>query len=221
MTTAGAIVFDLDGTLVDSLPDLLWTTNALLAELGRPPVAKETVRRWIGDGARKLIERALNATGGMPDRPLVDLYRRFLSLYRPHLTTDSRPFPGVADVVKALKRDGHLLGVCTNKPTDLAVAMLRSLDLLMPFSAVIGGDGVPARKPHPDHLRATLTAMGAGDRPAVMVGDGINDVAAARGAGIPVIVVAFGYGEVKACELGGDIVIDCFSDLPAALRAYL
>jgi phosphoglycolate phosphatase len=218
---AGAVVFDLDGTLVDSLPDLLWTTNTLLDELGRPPVSAAAVRRWIGDGAAVLVQRALAATGGAPDIPSADLLGRFLALYGTHLAVDSRPFPGAADAMRALRQAGHLLGVCTNKPTDLAVALLASLDLLPAFGAVIGGDGVSARKPHPDHLLATLAAMGAGDRRAVMVGDGANDVAAARGAEIPVVVVGFGYSMVEPRALGGDAVIDSFAELPAVVARIL
>jgi phosphoglycolate phosphatase len=211
-----AFLFDLDGTLVDSLPDLAWAMNRLLDEIGRPPVALEDVRRWVGDGASTLVERCLEATGGLPKRPLGEAVSSFLAHYRGHAAVDSRVYPGVVGTLAGLAAAGHPLGVCTNKPTDLSLIVLSELGLDKFFSAVVGGDGVARRKPHPDHILATLTAMGVSGREALMVGDSRNDVIAARAAGIPVVVVRFGYAQGAPEALGGDLVIDRYEDLPAA-----
>lgn len=213
-----AILFDLDGTLVDSLPDLLGATNRLLADLARPPVSGPELRQWVGDGAALLVERALAATGGLPAPGKAAMVERFLEFYQGHTADESRPYPGVRATLEALGRRGHPLGVCTNKPTRLSLEMLKSLDLFGFFRAVVGGDGAPARKPDPRHLWATLEAMGCAGRPAMMVGDSLNDVAAARAAAMPVVVVSFGYCRGDPHALGADLVIGDFSRLAEAVQ---
>ena len=212
-----AILFDLDGTLVDSLPDLRQAVNRLLGDLGRPPVSAAELRLWVGDGAAILVERALTATGGMPADGAKAMLGRFLAHYRGHTADESRPYPGVVDTLESLRRRGHPLGVCTNKPTALSLEMLQTLDLLPYFQAVVGGDGVAARKPDPGHLRATLEAMGCAGAKALMVGDSANDVVAARAAAMPVVVVAFGYCRGDPRDLGADVVIDDFARLAEAV----
>lgn len=216
-----AILFDLDGTLVDSLPDMAWSMNQLLAELGRKPTTLADMRTWVGDGVAVLVERCLMATGGLPEQPLAEVVKRYLAFYRTHVAVETRPFPGVLATLKALRAAGHPLGVCTNKPTDLSLLLLDGLGLTGFFSAVIGGDSVPERKPHPGHLRATLDAMRMSDRNALMVGDSPNDVAAAKAAGIPVVVVGFGYTRIPAEALGADVVIADFADLPRDAAKFL
>ncbi|HIJ63717.1 MAG TPA: phosphoglycolate phosphatase [Rhodospirillaceae bacterium] len=208
-----AILFDLDGTLVDSLPDLFAATNRLLADLGRPAVSGQDLRQWVGDGAAALVERALTATGGLPEGGMAPMVRRFLDHYRGHTADESRPYPGVAETLALLRRRGHRLGVCTNKPTALSLELLGALDLLPFFLAVVGGDTAPARKPDPRHLWATLEAMGCAGAKALMVGDSLNDVAAARAAGLPVVVMSFGYCRGDPGALGADAVIDDFARL--------
>jgi phosphoglycolate phosphatase len=216
-----AILFDLDGTLVDSLPDLAWAINQLLAELARKPASLDDVRSWVGDGVSVLVERCLMETGGLPDLPLADAIKCYLGYYRGHATVDTRPFPGVLATLTALRTAGHPLGVCTNKPTDLSIQLLDALGMSDFFLAVIGGDGASSRKPHPEHLWETLDAMGMRDRKALMVGDSLNDVAAAKAAGIPVVAVSFGYTRIPVETMGADVVIDDFADLIREAARFL
>lgn len=216
-----AVLFDLDGTLVDSLPDLAWAMNQLLGELGREPTTLAEMRTWVGDGAAVLVERCLMATGGLPEQPLAEAIKRFLAFYRTHTAVETRPFPGVLATLTALCAAGHPLGVCTNKPTDLSLLLLDALGMTHYFSAIIGGDSVPERKPHPGHLWATLEAMQMKGRKALMVGDSPNDVAAAKAAGIPVVVVGFGYTQIPATAMGANIVIADFADLPRDAAKFL
>lgn len=213
------LVLDLDGTLIDSAPDLHAATNLLLAEAGRPPLSLPAVTAMIGDGVATLIERAFAATGAPPaaaDMPR--LTRRFLDAYqdpaREHLT---RAYPGVAETLDRLRAAGLRLAVCTNKIEAAAVAALREVGLADLLDAIVGSDTVPARKPDPAHVRAALDRIGVAPDRAAMVGDGPNDVAAARAAGLPVLLVSYGYGRAPVAALGADRVIERFADLPAAL----
>lgn len=213
-----AVVFDLDGTLVDSAEDLCAALNRLMAEERLPPLAVLEVVPMIGDGAAKLVERAITAAGGTPGQRLAELTRRFLAHYEPHAADATRAVPGVAEALDALAARGLALGVCTNKPEQATRAILRALDLEHRFTAVIGGDSAPgARKPDPATVMAVLERLGAGPREAVMVGDSGNDVAAARAAGMPVLLRAGGYTGVPAEELGADGVFTSFADLPKAI----
>ena len=221
MSVPAAVLFDLDGTLVDSLPALRRAMNALLAEMGRPPVGADELRGWIGDGARALVERCLVASGGLSDLPLADSVKRYLAHYRGHTAEDCQPYPGVGGALRALKEAGHPLGVCTNKPTDLSVELLTALGLAPFFSAIVGGDAVARPKPDGLHVLTTLDRMGAAGHRALMVGDSANDVAAARAAGCPVVVVSFGYSQVVPKDLGADAVIDDFADLTRVAARYL
>jgi phosphoglycolate phosphatase len=208
--------------LVDSLPDLAWAMNQLLDEMGRKPATLAEVRTWVGDGAAVLVERCLMATGGLPNRPLAEAVERFLAYYRTHVAVETRPYPGVLAALTALSAAGHPLGVCTNKATDLSILLLDALDMRRFFSAVIGGDSVAERKPHPGHLRAALDAMQVNNgRKVLMVGDSPNDVAAAKAAGIPVVVVGFGYTQIPAEAMGADVVIANFADLARDAAKYL
>ncbi|OIQ81005.1 phosphoglycolate phosphatase, chromosomal [mine drainage metagenome] len=216
-----ALLFDLDGTLVDSLPDMLRAMNVFLAALGRRAVSGQEVGRWVGDGAQALVERALAATGGLPQGALKSLTADYIACYRGHAAGETRPYPGVTAVLEQLHAQGHPMAVCTNKPYDLAIEVLQGLGLLDRFQAVLGGDSLPVKKPDPAPLRAALAAMGAERRRALMVGDTRNDVLAARGAGLPVAVVAFGYGAEDPRGLGGDVLIEDFADLPRLAAAYL
>ncbi|HLN23939.1 MAG TPA: phosphoglycolate phosphatase [Patescibacteria group bacterium] len=216
-----AIVFDLDGTLVDSLPDMLRAMNGLLADLGRRAARPDEIRGWVGDGARVLVEHGLAATGGLPDQPVAELVARYIDHYRGHAAHETRLYPGVRETLEGLKAAGHRLAVCTNKPYALAVEVLEGLELSDLFVAVLGGDSVAVKKPDPGHLRATLAAMGAAEGRALMVGDSSNDVAAARGAGVPVVAVSFGYARIDPRQLGADEVIDNFTQLPVVAARFL
>lgn len=214
-----AVVFDLDGTLVDSAPDLRVAVNRMLAEHGRRALDLDEVIGMIGDGATKLVERAL-AAGGGPAGDLAAHTRRFLDLYEGNAADATRPYDGVPETLAALRGAGVVLGVCTNKPEKATLEVLRDLDLARWFTAVVGGDSLDGvRKPDPRALLAAVARLGTSPDHAVMVGDNANDVGAARAAGIPVIVRAGGYSRTPAAELGADAVIDAFADLPAALAA--
>lgn len=220
---AGAtIVFDLDGTLVDSAPDLVRALNETLDLEGLPRVKLETVRQMVGRGARVLIERATTAQGvSFSPTRLDELTEEFVRFYAADIARHTKPFPGVPEALTTLASLGAKFVVCTNKRTGLSEQLLDALDLSRHFSAVIGADAVVERKPHPDHYRAAVTAAGGVLRRSLMVGDSIADVAAARGAGAPVIVYRHGYCDTGADQLGADVLLDRFSDLAPACRRLL
>lgn len=212
------VVFDLDGTLIDSAPDIARAVDDTLAQFGRPPVGVERVRGMIGDGATMLLKRALQATGGEPAEPaaLDDVLRRFLDIYFEQSAEPSCLYPGVTGTLEALDAAGVRLGLCTNKPERITRKLLDLLGIAPLFAAVAGGDTLPYKKPDGRHLAWVIDRLGGGS--AAMVGDNANDVKAARGAGVPVVAVSFGYPRMPLEELGADIVIDRFDELPGALR---
>lgn len=220
---AGAtIAFDLDGTLVDTAPDLVGAVNSLLLQEGLPSLALESARMMIGRGARALIERGFEAAGAPLDPAATpELVERFIDIYRARIADDSQPFEGVEDALEVLAQGGATLCVCTNKRTDLSLALLDALGMTRRFAAVVGADKAPAAKPDPRHLLAAIAAAGGRSDRALMVGDSISDVDAARAAATPSIVVSFGYTEVPAPELGADHLIDHFRDLPALAARLL
>lgn len=217
-----AIVFDLDGTLVDTAPDLHATLNVVLEDLGCAGVSLEQVRAMVGDGVRALLERGLRA-GGMVlhEAAMTAATAHYLRHYGTNLARSSRPFPGVTVALDALADRGFRLAVCTNKPHALSLALLEALGLLARFDAVVGGDHLAMRKPDPGHLLGTLAAAGAKREGSVMVGDSRNDVAVARAAGLPVVLVSFGYTAVPARALGADAIIDDFAELAVAIGKVL
>jgi phosphoglycolate phosphatase len=212
------IVFDLDGTLVDTAPDLVDTLNMLFEREGLPAVPYETARKLIGGGARAMIARGLEAEGRLaPPAELEGLVADFLAHYSEHLADRSRPFPGVVDTLDALKAKGFRFAVCTNKFERLAVHLLDALKLSDHFAAVCGPDTFGIPKPDPEVLRKTIAAAGGDPHRAVMVGDSITDIRTAHAAAIPVIAVDFGYTERPVSELGPDRIISHFSQVPAAI----
>jgi phosphoglycolate phosphatase len=220
---AGAvIVFDLDGTLVDTAPDLVGTLNVLLAEEGLAPLPLEHARPLIGHGARRLIERGFQAANAPLEATRIPgLFDRFLARYLAHIADESRPFPGAVEALSRMKASGARLAVCTNKPTDLSTALLDALDMTRLFAAVVGPDAAPAAKPDPRHLETAVRAAGGSMDRAVMIGDAATDAGAARAAGAPLILVSFGYTETPAAELSPDILIDHFDQLPDACARLL
>lgn len=215
-----ALLFDLDGTLVHSVPDLRVAANTLLAEHGRPPLSDEAVAGMVGNGVRKLVERAWRATGPEPadDAALDALVRRFMVHYDAHPADLTRPFDGLVPTLQHLAEAGHPMGVCTNKPYEATTAILEQLGLARFFQAVVGGGSTPHLKPHPEPVLTALRMLGREPAEAVFVGDSENDTRAARAAGMPVICVTFGYRHCALEDLDADALIDRFDALPTAIE---
>lgn len=215
-------VFDLDGTLVETAPDLHAVLAEVMAEQGRPVPDLAAVRAMIGDGARALLVKAFAAHGEALTGPELDrLYARFVEIYTEAPCRHSTLFPGVEPCLASLRARGWRLAVCTNKPQAPSLGVLEALGLLRHLEVVVGGDVLAVRKPDPAHLAAALAPFGAAAADAVMVGDSRNDLLTARGLGVPCVLVSFGYTAVPARELGADRVVDDFAQLPAVLDGLL
>ena len=215
-----AVVFDLDGTLIDSAPDVVAALNRLLAEEGRRMVGLDEGRLMVGEGARALVERGFIATG--PEAgpaALDDLTRRYIAIYRCDPVVETIVYPGVVEVLKLLAASGVAMGVCTNKPDEMSRLVLEALGLADYFGAVVGGDALPVKKPDAGHLNAVVKRLAAKAESTIYVGDSITDAQTAHEADIPFIAVTYGYSRVSPQELGAEFLIDSFADLPAALMA--
>jgi phosphoglycolate phosphatase len=212
------IIFDLDGTLVDTAPDLIDTLNTVLGREGLPAIADDEARAFIGHGARRMIELAV---AGRSAGDVQHIYSNFLAHYSEHLTDRSRPFPGVEAALDTLAARGCTFAVCTNKLEWLSVRLLNSLGLAGRFAAICGQDTFAVQKPHPEALLGTLRRAGGSLDRAVMVGDSQTDIAAARAALMPVVAVDFGYTDVPIRELDPDRILSHFSCLPRAVEALL
>jgi phosphoglycolate phosphatase len=209
---ARTLLLDLDGTLVDTVPDLAPALNRLMASRGLAPFSHPETAAMVGDGVAVLVGRAFAARGLTPDdRAIAD----FSADYSRHAAVESRAYPGVPELLRDLAASGWRLAVCTNKPEAAARHLLETLDLMRLMCAVGGGDSFPVRKPDPAHLLATLRAAGGDPASTVMVGDHANDVAAAHGAGVKSVFVTWGYGPI-AMSRGADAIAD---DLPAMMEA--
>lgn len=216
------IAFDLDGTLVDTAPDLVGALNTILAQETLPPLPFDEVRLMVGRGARALLERGFAAAGAPLDAGRAPrLVERFIAVYLDRIADQSAPFPGVIEVLTALKAAGAKLVVCTNKLTNLSDALLEAVGLLSFFDAVVGADSAPAAKPDGRHVAAAVAAVGGDLARAVMVGDSVNDALGARNAGVPSVLVSFGYTEDPVETLGADLVIHSFLDVPDACVTLL
>jgi phosphoglycolate phosphatase len=222
MTLQPTVVFDLDGTLVDTAPDLVVTLNTIFAREGLPPVTYEAARNMVGGGARMMIERGLAADGrNLPAAEVGRLVRDFIEHYSAHIADASRPFQGVEAALDEFARLGCRLAVCTNKLEWLSARLLDVLGLSGRFAAICGADTFGVSKPNPEILRGTIGRAGGRIERAVMVGDSGTDIATARAAHIPVVAVDFGYTETPVAQLGADRVISRFADLPAAVFELL
>jgi phosphoglycolate phosphatase len=208
------LLLDLDGTLVDSVPDLAAALNRLLRARGLAPLTRAEIEPMVGDGVAKLVERAFAARRQAPDAGALAEYS---ADYGAHAAVETKPYPGVTDALRLLADDGWLLAVCTNKPEAAARSLLGALGLAHYFATIGGGDSFPVRKPDPAHLLATLTAAGGEPAHAVMAGDHANDVAAARGAALPCIFAAWGYGPLAMAD-GAAAVAHDFAELAAIAR---
>lgn len=214
--TARTILFDLDGTLVDTLPDLTASLNRIIGTHRLQPFATPEVAAMIGDGMARLLARALAARGQADDPALV---ARFEADYFSHVAVASRPYPGTVETLAALERAGWRLAVATNKPERAAIQLLEALDLKGFFKAVTGGDSLPVRKPDPRHLLAALRLAGGNPDRAAMLGDHANDIRAARAAGIVPVFALWGYGRKEMAD--GAETASTISALPAILEKIM
>lgn len=214
------IVFDLDGTLVETASDLHRVVAMIMVEESLEPPSLALVRDMIGDGARTLVARAFAAAGReLASDELDAIYARFLERYTAEPCRDSAVYEGVVEALRALAAEGVKLGVCTNKPQRASELIVEQLGLAELVPVVVGGDAVANRKPHPDHIRETVRRLGGDVADAVMVGDSRNDLVAARAAGMPCILVSFGYSAEPVATLGAEAVVDRFDQLGPALAA--
>lgn len=210
-----ALVFDLDGTLVDSLPDLRAALNEMLRGLARRELSANEVRGMIGDGTHALVGRALRATGEVVD--VEKSHRRFLDFYEAAPTRLSRLYPDVATTLRSLIGLGARLAICTNKQQAATLAVLDGFNIAQYFEVIVGGDVVPFRKPDPRHLLTALEQLQAAPSDAVMIGDNENDYAAARAAGTAVLLIRYGYLRVPPETLAPDAWLEQFAEIPTAL----
>lgn len=215
-----AIIWDLDGTLVDSAPDLATALNAVLDKRGFFTLTTEEVRTMIGNGVPKLVERGFNAVGMRPDEKQLDgLVAMFVKEYRACATDQTRPYPGMVEVLEEIRGMNIPMGICTNKPEGFTRQILEGLGLARFFSSVVGGDTTSARKPDPEPVLACLRGLLAEPALSLMIGDSVHDVRAARAAGVTVGVVPWGYRAAPVETLGADFILHDPSGLPGMIRA--
>ncbi len=217
---APTIVFDLDGTLVDTAPDLVGTLNVIFTREGLAPIPYDDARPMIGAGARTMLERGLLKEGRILPHAEVDrLVADFIAHYAEHIADKSLVFPGLETALDTLSAQGCRLAVCTNKLEWLSVRLLDRLDLTRRFAAICGADTFNIPKPNPEILRRTIHRAGGDPAAAIMVGDSATDVDTARAAGIPVIAVDFGYSEIPVAHTNPDRVIGHYNQLTDAITA--
>ena len=216
------LLLDLDGTLVDTAPDLTAALNHVLASHSLKPVRVDQIRDVVGVGAVACLKKGFLINGyPFDEASLADGRSQFIDYYTANICRESQLYANVEQVLKHLKGAGHNLGVCTNKPEALAIALLTSIGIAPLFDTICGSDTVANRKPHPDHILTALERACGEVGACVMVGDTRADVEAAKAAGIPVIVMAYGYSDIPAQDLGSDLVLDAFSALPDALAKII
>ena len=218
------VMIDLDGTLIDSVPDLAAAANRMLADLGRAVWDEVHYRAWIGNGVPRFVKRAL--TGEMQAEPEEKLNEQALALFRMHYSAAvsdlSRPYPGVVEALERLTAQGFSLACITNKAEAFTLPLLRNLDLYKYFQLVLSGDSLPKQKPDPLPLRHACEHFGIDPSHGVLVGDSSNDVQAARAAGMPVICVTYGYNHGHDIRQSlPDAVVDSLTEVPPYLKLYV
>lgn len=214
-----SIVFDLDGTLVDSAPDLCSALNFVLKNAGLPTFKLEDMRKYVGQGARGLISQALEALDKEYPDEVIDLwFDDFIDYYQDHIADLSTPFPGLHQLLDRLVSQNVKMGVCTNKRESLSRLLLEKLNLIDYFPVIMGADSLPVRKPDPLHLVRTIENLSGTPDRAVLIGDSETDILTAKAAQIPIIAVSFGYSLDPIHELGADAVIHHFDELESALK---
>ena len=212
------VIFDLDGTLVDTAPDLITALNHTIVAEGLTAVGYEDITHLVGQGAKMMIQRAYHLQGLTLDEDAVEpLLARFIEFYLAEMPGDSKPYPGVIAAMERLSAAGYRLAVCTNKIEQLALPLVEKLGLSGHFALITGGDTFEVRKPHAGHILGTIERAGGDPQQSVMIGDSINDILAARNAGIPSVAVSFGYSDVPVEELQASTVIHAYEQLTPAL----
>jgi phosphoglycolate phosphatase len=215
------VVFDLDGTLVDTAPDLAEATNYVLGTVGLDRVSELEIRPFVGHGALAMIDGAIKAHGRtLSERELHDLFEVFIAYYTAHIADRSVPYPHVVTTLETLRNAGATLAVCTNKIEMQAKAVLSALKLDGYFAALTGRDTLGAYKPDPKHLTGTIARAGGRPETAVMVGDSETDIRTAKAANIPIVAVSFGYSVDPIASYGPDAIIDDYRNLPAAIGKF-
>ena len=222
MLNGATIVFDLDGTMIDTAPDLIAAANHTLEQNGMPRLPARIIQPAVGYGAREMIHTAMESLGRSPsDDELTRMTEEFVAYYADNILIDSRAFPGLAAALDELKREGAILAVCTNKREGLAKKLLAGLELGGYFAFIAGRETFPRSKPDPAHLLETIRAAGGDPSHAIMTGDSSADSLAAQGGGVPFIAVSFGYGESPVDVLEPDAIIHSLADLIPALHRLL
>lgn len=215
--TPALLIFDLDGTLVNTGPQITRAWGRILTELGREPLLQDAVERMVGDGAAKLVERGLAATGGPPTEPSFEaIVERYAATLAAEPIDAGDLYPSVPETLGRFAAAGHRMAVCTNKPAKAAETALEMTGIRHFFDSVVGGGSAPALKPDPAPVRAILEHHGCRSRQAVMIGDHENDVRAAHAAGVPAILVTYGYAKPAQATFGAHS-IDSFDALPGAI----
>lgn len=216
------IAFDLDGTLVETAPDLIGTLNRMLAARDIPRMPVESAQHLVGHGALALLRHGFQEAGApWHEAEAQTLLDEFLADYIRNIAEFSRPYDGVITTLERLAARGALLCVATNKRTDLSVALIAALDMTHHFAVICGPDRVTARKPDGAHIREAVSMSGGDPARAIMIGDGAPDVQAAKSAGVPSVVVSFGYTPIPAQDLGGDVLVDHFDEVEAAIDGLI
>ena len=216
------LVFDLDGTLIDTAPDLISTVNRILATQKLAPLPSDLLRPKISFGARAMIETALRAHRIEPDEPKLDeLFELFIEMYMDNIAVDSRPFDGINLVLDTFRKRGTKLAVCTNKREDMTLVLLKALNLDHRFDTIAGRDTFDVFKPHPDHLTRTIDRAGGKSSRAIMIGDSQTDISTADAADIPVIGVTFGYSDPPMQQLHPTRMIDDYAQFDKTVSDLL
>jgi phosphoglycolate phosphatase len=212
------VVFDLDGTLIETADDLLFSLNHVLGQNDLPGVERDELRRYVGQGGRVMLKRAFAAGGRAFNEDVADrLVQQFVAHYGDNMPGASAPFASVMEQITRLKAAGFAIAICTNKTETLAKKLIHLLKIADQFDAICGADTFPFKKPDPGHLLMTIEAAGGDPARAVMVGDSAADINAAKAAHVPVIAVDFGYTDVPVAELGPDRIISHFDEMSVAV----
>ena len=212
------LVFDFDGTLVESAIGMTSCMNQLMSDLGRPSLEVQQVAYMVGEGIEVTVHRAMKATGDVPD-DLETHVSRFKALYYAQSIDETPLYPGVTETLERLTSDGYVMGLCTNKVYDATARLLVGLDIARFFKTVAGGDSYPVRKPDPGHLEGVLEAIGGTKDQTVMIGDSVNDIGCAKAANVRSIAVTYGYTKTPPAALGADRLVDHFDEIPDVLAA--